>query len=559
MTSKDNPRFDLYTIEALAGDRVFARGEAYFRSGAVDIQGIEPGRVLARVVGTDDYRIVMTGQGTAVGGECSCPAFEREGFCKHMVAVALAANAAAGCEDGSGGVLARVRDYLRTKDIEALVEMVMDMAERDPGMFGRLEIAAVAAGADDKTFESQMRVAVRDATRTRGFVDYARAPAWAAGVTAALDLLAETASGPRAPLVTELADYAISRIERAIEDIDDSDGYCLALLAHAQRVHLDACRTARPDPVELARDLYSRETQSDYDTFRDAVVEYADILGEEGLAEYRRLAEEAWEELPARIGPRRGQDDRYGDLQVASILDFFAERDGDVDQRIALRAKNLSSQGAYLQLVEFCLAHGREKAALRRAEEGLWLFEDERPDERLVLFTADLLLKSGRSAEAEAHLWRAFEKQPTLSLYGRLRALGGEPAAQRAIGHLQQKLEGAPSSAPWSFPADLLITIMMEEEMIEAAWDVVRDRGASRSVKEALARASETTHADRAIAVYEERVEELAAVGGTPGYQEAAALVTRMGALRGEAEQRAYLAELKERHRRKRNLMKLLG
>jgi tetratricopeptide (TPR) repeat protein len=179
------------------------------------------------------------------------------------------------------------------------------------------------------------------------------------------------------------------------------------------------------DPVKLARDLFSRETQSDYDTFRDAATEYADVLGEEGLAEYRRLAEEAWQELPARIGPRRGQDDRYDDSQVASILDFFAERDGDVDLRIALRAKNLSSQWAYLQLAEFCLTCGREEEALRRAEEGLWLFEDDRPDERLVSFAVDLLQKEDRKADAEAHLWRAFEKAPSLHLYGRLRALGG--------------------------------------------------------------------------------------------------------------------------------------
>ena len=62
--------------------------------------------------------------------------------------------------------------------------------------------------------------------------------------------------------------------------------------------------------------------------------------------------------------------------------------------------------------------------ALRRAEEGLWVFEDGRLDE-LVSFTAGLLSDAGRREEAEAHLWRAFEKAPSLGLYAQLRQLGG--------------------------------------------------------------------------------------------------------------------------------------
>lgn len=41
-------------------------------------------------------------------------------------------------------------------------------------------------------------------------------------------------------------------------------------------------------------------------------------------------------------------------------------------------------------------------------------------------------------------------------------------------------------------------------------------------------------------------------------YEEAAKLIARMGKLRDAAEQAAYLAEIKDRHRRKRNFMKLL-
>ena len=60
--------------------------------------------------------------------------------------------------------------------------------------------------------------------------------------------------------------------------------------------------------------------------------------------------------------------------------------------------------------------------------------------------------------------------------------------------------------------------------MVDAAWKTVRAHKVSLDVKEALARASESTHADAALAVYGERVEQLARVGGDPAYAEAVAL-----------------------------------
>lgn len=100
---------------------------------------------------------------------------------------------------------------------------------------------------------------------------------------------------------------------------------------------------------------------------------------------------------------------------------------------------------------------------------------------------------------------------------------------------------------------------MIGEKMFEAAWVVVRDHEASPSARETLAKASETTHASQALAVYEERVEDLATSGGNQAYEKAAALIARMAGLRGTAKQAVYLADIKKRYGRKRNFMKLLG
>jgi hypothetical protein len=243
--------------------------------------------------------------------------------------------------------------------------------------------------------------------------------------------------------------------------------------------------------------------------------------------------------------------------RLQHILDTFAERDGDIDARIALRAHDLSSPRRSLQLAEFCLAEGRNDEALRRAEEGLWIFED-RPDDRLVLFTAGLLSKVGRKAKAEAYLWRSFEKAPDLELYARLRKLGGDTARERAVKFLEAGLAKR-EPARWDRSVDLLVRILINEKIFAAAWTAARAYKAETSVREELARASEAKYLREALEVYAERVERFALNGGNSGYAEAAKLIARMARLRDAAEQSAYVAELKARFVRKRNFMKLLG
>jgi uncharacterized Zn finger protein len=107
------PRFDVAALREAAGEKVFARGVAYQRDGQVEIIAVEPLRVPARVLGTEIYRVELTGRGSELSGECSCPAFSDWGFCKHLVAAALAANAAESGEPAEAvNRLSRIRAHL---------------------------------------------------------------------------------------------------------------------------------------------------------------------------------------------------------------------------------------------------------------------------------------------------------------------------------------------------------------------------------------------------------------------------------------------------------------
>ena len=345
-TNGSSPRFDLGTLREIAGDKVFARGVAYHEDKQVEIIAIEKTRVLAKVVGSEVYRSKLTGAGKKFTGKCSCPAFSDWGFCKHLVATALTVNdVEPGVLDETANRFARLRDHLRSKDVDALVSMIMQVAERDPTLFKDLELSALADTADDKTLFAQFKKAITEATRTHGFIEYREVHAWAQGIERVLDRIASLIDRGRAELVLRLLGHFFARMDQALDTMDDSDGHGGGVYVRACAIHLAACRKARSDPVALARELFSREVESGWDFFHRASETYGNILGEAGLTEYRRLAAEAWQKIkPLRGDERRTHDDQFSArYRLGAILEGFAERDGDVDARIAVRTKDLSA------------------------------------------------------------------------------------------------------------------------------------------------------------------------------------------------------------------------
>jgi uncharacterized Zn finger protein len=552
------PRFDVATLESLAGSG-FARGETYWREGRVRRLTCTESEVTAVVEGGQAYRVTLTGAGHEISGDCECAAAESLGFCKHMVATALAANAADGDASVAENPLPRIHTYLQALGVDALVAIILEAAERDEALMRRLDLASASVGADDAILEERLSAALEEAIEPRGYIGYSEARGWAGGVDEALDAVEELLNGPNAAIALRLSEHAIAALEMALNSIDDSSGHCGGLIQRAADIHLAAARAAPQEPVDFARELFAREMAGDLDTWSGAASRYADALGAAGLAEYRRLAAEAWAKLPARSGRAREpvrDDGAY--RRLSGIIDFFAERDGDIEARIALRAKNLSSSWSYCNLVEFCRKAGRAAEALRWAEEGLWTFDDQRLDARLVDAAMTLMTEAGRTSDAIALARRTFEKSPGLSEYRRWRNLAGEAAREPAVTLLETRARNAQPSR-WGHPADLLVDVLMEEKDWAASWRAVAGGGVSPDAQMRLARANDRAHPQEAADVFRREVDRLVEGGAAGGYEEAAKLVKRMAVLQSATMQATWVAELKKRFARRRNFIKLLA
>src|SRR5436190_16680026 len=94
-------------LTALAGPKAFTRGQAYHREGRVRLISLRDGRATASVLGSEAYRVDLAWGGGGPEGVCDCPAYDDSGFCKHMVAVALAV-----VETGATDAAERIRRQL---------------------------------------------------------------------------------------------------------------------------------------------------------------------------------------------------------------------------------------------------------------------------------------------------------------------------------------------------------------------------------------------------------------------------------------------------------------
>jgi len=342
-----------------------------------------------------------------------------------------------------------------------------------------------------------------------------------------------------------------------LESFDDENGETSGPLERACDLHRQAAVQARPDPLELAAQLYDWETDAGVVDLSGGEDLYAAALGAAGVAEYRRLAEADWRKVPRRGPPKPGRQsvfehDSRSDA-VMRILDRFAERDADVEMRIALRSKDLSTPDRYLALAHFCLGQGRAAEALEQAEEALWLFEDGGLHRGLVLFVAGLLAAEGRPAEAEQPLLRAFEARPDEALYDALARAGGSAAAERARTALRQRLEG--KQGGWLAEADLRAAILLKEGRFAEAWQVARRFQVRWPLVEQLIQASGKAFPEDAVAGLKKEAEGRIVASN---YAEAVSLLRRLEPLQGPATHAAYLADLRDRHARKRNFLKLL-
>jgi uncharacterized Zn finger protein len=562
------------TLRRLAGSASFRRGEDYFDEGSVESLQEDRGVIVARVIGTKPYQAKLWADGKTLAYSCTCPVADDGEFCKHLVAVGLSARAGtlkpAKNERKPKLTLKDVRAYLEGEEKGALVQMLLETADWDPALRDQLLLKTAKSRHRGGPDVAALKEAIDSAVYPGHYVGWEEAAGYSNGVAAAVETIEDILKDGHAGEALDLSEHALRGVEEVMQSsVDDSDGFMGGLLERLQEIHHAACKEARPDPVALAKRLFAWEMRTGFDTFYRAVETYADVLGKDGLAEYRKLAEAQWKRLPPLQANESDGDKHPRRFRVTSIMERLAEQAGDVDARVAVMSKDLAHAYGYLKIAELYRDANRHDAALDWAERGLRAFP-QRTDRRLREFLADEYHRRERHEDAMALIWKEFVELPGLDVYKKLKSHADRTESwtawrERALASLREgdtQKESSRLSRWFRRDHSTLVQVFLWENDVEAAWAEAKAGGCSDDLWMALAEKREKEHPADALAVYQSQVGRILRHASNRAYAEAVGLIRRIQKVMVEAgaegEFAVYLASVRATHKAKRNLMRLL-
>ena len=567
-------------LKKLAGAAAYARGVDYFKHGHVTDLNHDKQRITATVEGSDTYAVTLRLRARSLEGACDCPASEGVDFCKHCVAVGLAALADKEQNQAleKGSDVDRIKAYLLRQNKEVLVDELLRLVEFDRALRQRyaLRMAANERGFDFKALRKQVTASIPTG---RQLYRYPQVRGYFARVEELVDYLAEIEPDADADKLQELIEYAVFRIDKALETIDDSGGFRLDAVARLGEMHcrLMARNTLSPE-VRAQRLLELLLVDGDglFPAIPDA---YSDALGSDGARAFWSELQKGWDKTP----PPRDRTARFseGIYGSADLLLKRAKATDDVAAQLAIRSKLAVDGFDYFELAEFCYKHALYGDALAWLDKSVKVKIDRfgyQLDERGLALRSQIYSAQGQHELALATAWKLFEKIPQFDNVERLLALAKNidvKTGQQTRAKILQWLRDAfdrhrklkqnnerLAMHQTSLHSDTLIEMYLQEADLTPAWEIAAVTGVDGNLLQRLADASWSSYPDHAARAYRRLIESEVTWGTNEGYRRAAELlqVQRNYMRKHKAEGfEELVGELRVKFKPKRNFIKLLS
>ncbi|MEU6866703.1 SWIM zinc finger family protein [Streptomyces sp. NPDC046876] len=546
-------------LHQLAGARSFERGLGYLS--AVSRLEIGDEAISATVDGTDAYEVQLTeDEDSGLTGWCDCPYGQDGNFCKHCVAVGLTVLRQAGSvpqlRSAAASRTRLLNAWLESRTREELLALVREQLVGDRDLQRRLELRAATAGEDTGIVRERILSLLDTRAFARyGYVEYADAHAYGQQAAEAVTALRALTVSGRSADAMEVAREALQALGRTYGEIDDSDGLIGEVARGLAEAHLEACRAARPDPVETAEWLVRCLLDEVNDAADIDLFDYREVLGDAGLAQARTLVVAAWRANP------KGWAEKH-------LMERLLKADGEsVDALVEVHAADLAANGhTHLVIARELEAAGRTGEALEWAERGLQETVSEwGPDDDLVAFLCERYERADRLADVVAVRRNLLRARPSLAAYRHLRtaarAAGTWEGSERADALQVLRAVAQPENGR-GYNASAWVDALMDDNDLQAAWQAATDGYADQRQWLALADRIRDPQPADALSVYLRWIEPLRKQTGATTYERLAELLLSARAchraLGSEAEFATYLAALRTDQKRKRKLIATL-
>jgi len=365
-------------IRELCTEQSFQRGLGYFKEGHVKITDASSSRIVATVIGTDNYRVeIDLDKFSAV---CNCP-YDLEGYCKHIVATFLAI-------DNEPEKVDRMIDEssVELKKMQALLERAEPKDLKD--FFSRELVAhpdlracfmarfsPIGEGKSLSDYKDEID-SLFDEAEEHGYIHYGSDVDFSPFKKLAEVYIQKDDFLEAAKIYQALAE----KIAEQMDNVDDSDGYYGGKFSDYLDSFTECIERAElePDAKKGYIDyLFSRYLQNDPDYFRD---DYHDALKslcttKEDLNYWKMLL---GPHLPNSL-PEKDRDwsNYYHAKELISMQLHLLSGLGETTEFYALMDKHYrSSHDLCLQYAKQLYEDGDCTKAIQIAEEGITVFPD---------------------------------------------------------------------------------------------------------------------------------------------------------------------------------------
>lgn len=612
-----------------AGSKIYHRGEDYVKH-VSQLSRTENGALAAWVSGSDRYATSVSRQdGGELHFDCSCP-YDGWGPCKHVIAVLLAAIARqqqnkaiplldpeddlfillfddseewAGADNNNPDTylisekdtqnrMADIASFLSGKSREALLALVIDLANKHPGVARQIRDAAqLETGHIDKVIRALRKDILKltaeeawfDSWRGRGDLpDYSP-------IEQQFQMLLD--SGYPDAVLT-LGEVLWEEGKEQVEQSQDEGETAMAIAACLDVV-LQALPLTSLTPSEQLLWLIRHGLEDEFDLLTNT----DEILNDS------RYTEVHWHEVATALEKQLAQTQprpedfqtTYHRTQFVSLLCDAYARSGQQQQVIPLLEQEADRTKNYQALVEALLETGEQDRARQWCIHGFNKTIHDAPGiaRGLQQQLRQLAEETGQFDLAAAYWAESFFAQPSKENYVKLRKAATKanswPAVRDGIlGFLQtgqRPIIGDQTQITWPLPEpeaaapksgnlrsgsfpdhNTLIEIALLEERHDDAiahyQPLIKTQYRSWGIDQVLAQAVKASHPAISLQIWQSIVDRLIGQTKPKAYQEAATYLRQMRAVYQETHQpenwKGLITRLRTEHKAKRRLMEVL-
>lgn len=553
MDMHSSSKIKVSEIQALCKPDTFMKGTLLAASQAVHQLKISGDGVIAKVNGTDTYRVHVQTQPHLMA-QCTCPAAEYQPFCKHAVAVALSINGAV-AQDNADNERKLVREYLLAQGEAAILDQLLDYLEDDDEAWQRI-LTKITLSEKSVSY-GELKKLVTKALPREHIWDWREVGDYFHFAEEQLKLVFEAAQALDIESQWKLMSYTVERLNTALEHIDDSNGerFGVEELINTQ---MPAIFEQLPwNEEQKAEWMFERLTSYEFDVF-PSIEEHFELNWRSNPAFLTRCCE--------AINNGTPNDDNFWDFHrwakpLIDVAQSWREV-VDIKQKIAHRCSD------YLEITSLYIDNDEALEAeywLAKAKKVATGYEQQRCDEMQVKLYVGL----GEISQAWRLNNRLFSDAPSYPAYQRLAEFKTEHEIEDEtfLPRVEQTLMNAyqaPNQYGYiSAKHDALVQFYIDQQAWEKACDWVA--GHKTSIQGLISLADHIVDDKpentldyylRAVAAYIEQTNNSA-------YDEALALLKRVESMLKAhpiqlVEFYCQVAQLAVTYKRKRNMLTLL-